>query len=123
MEIEVNKNLMTAASVMYDAVFIPGGEQSVKALKQEANAIRFINEAFKHCKAVGATGEGVDLLAGTDIEGVAIAGSGASAGLLSEEGVVTAPGGSNMKAFSEAFIEAIAQHRHWGRTQKDKVPA
>jgi catalase len=122
-EIEVNKNFLITSSVKYDAVFIPGGEQSVEALKKEANAVRFINEAFKHCKAIGAVGGGVDLLAGTDIEGVALAGSGTSAGLLAEEGIVTSPGGSNMRAFSTAFIEAIAQHRHWGRTQKEKVPA
>ena len=35
----------------------------------EADAVDFVRDAFKHCKAVGATGAGVDLLDGRGYPG------------------------------------------------------
>ena len=43
----------------------PGGETSVNSLKNKPEAILFINEAYRHCKAIAATGEAVDLLSST----------------------------------------------------------
>ena len=43
-------------------VFIPGGVESAKALGDEAMAVLFVNEAYKHCKALAATGAGIALL-------------------------------------------------------------
>jgi catalase len=84
----------------------------------------FVNEAFKHCKAVGATNEGVDLLAASQIQGVAVAGPDSPAELVNELGVVTIRNAGDMGYFSQKFIEAIAQHRHWIRqNQKEMVPA
>ncbi|MGV0026735.1 catalase, partial [Phormidesmis priestleyi] len=61
-ELEVDKTFLTGASVMFDAVYVPGGAKSIEALKTNGEALNFINEAFKHCKAIAATGEGVELL-------------------------------------------------------------
>ena len=36
--------------------------ESVKALKADAMAVLFVNEAYKHCKALAATGEGVAMV-------------------------------------------------------------
>ena len=60
-EIEVGNTLQTVDSVLYDAVYIPGG-RTVERLKLHKAASDFVNEAFGHYKAVGAAGEGVDLL-------------------------------------------------------------
>ncbi|WP_176716473.1 DJ-1/PfpI family protein, partial [Aeromonas sp. EERV15] len=60
----VTMALPTVASVLCDAVLIPGGKASVEALLQDGAALHFVNEAFKHYKTVGATGEGVDLVRG-----------------------------------------------------------
>ncbi|MEJ7747891.1 MAG: catalase, partial [Candidatus Limnocylindrales bacterium] len=54
-------SILTAASVLFDAVYVPGGEHATEWLA-EADAIEFVKDAFKHCKAVAATGEGVQLL-------------------------------------------------------------
>jgi catalase len=48
-QIPVMKSFLTAASVFYDAVYVPGGNNSVATLAAEANAVHFLNEAFKHC--------------------------------------------------------------------------
>lgn len=120
-KMEVDKNYETAASVVYDAVYVPGGHESVNTLKMHGDAIHFINEAFRHCKPIGATGDGVDLLMSSSIKGVDFAGDGTE--IMSDKGVVTvrSPGGDGK--FNKAFIEAIAQHRHWDREKKIQVPA
>ena len=117
-EIPVEMTFVTAASVMFDAVYVPGGAQSIKMLKQQGEAIHFINEAFKHCKAIAATSEGVELLSMANIEGVKLSQDGAR----SDMGVVTSSE-SDLKSVADDFISAIAQHRHWMRYQKEMVPA
>ncbi|WP_298912030.1 catalase [uncultured Nostoc sp.] len=117
-EIPVEMTFVTAASVMFDAVYVPGGAQSIKTLKQEGEAINFINEAFKHCKTIAATSEGVELLSMANIEGVKLSQDGAR----SDMGVVTSSE-SDLKSVADDFISAIAQHRHWIRFQKEMVPA
>ncbi|MEH2015403.1 catalase [Nostoc sp.] len=118
-EIPVEMTFVTAASVMFDAVYVPGGAQSIKMLKQQGEAVHFINEAFKHCKAIAATSEGVELLSIANLEGVKLS----QDGVRSEMGVVTSGQASDLKSIADDFIGAIAQHRHWMRYQKEMVPA
>ncbi|MHB1127880.1 MAG: catalase [Bacillota bacterium] len=123
-QLEVNKNFVTTGSIMYDAVYVPGGRQSVDSLLKQGDALHFINEAFKHGKAIGATNEGVDLLATSQIQGVATAGPATQAQLIAELGVVTIRNAGDMGYFNENFVESIAQHRHWIRQNpKEMVPA
>jgi catalase len=118
-ETPVDKMFVTTASVMYDAIYVPGGKQSVDTLKQQGDAIHFINEAFRHCKAIAASSEGVELFQHASLEGVRLAAGGDQ--VLNDRGVVTI--GKASQAFTQQFIDAIAQHRHWERAQKEQVPA
>lgn len=122
-QLEVQENYHTAASVLYDAVYVPGGRQSVDSLKQHGCALHFINESFKHCKAIGASNEGIDLLNAAEIDHISMAGTNTNNTLLSNLGVVTISNTTDLGNFTQEFIKAIAEHRHWGRTQKDMVPA
>lgn len=123
-QLEVNKNYLSSGSIMYDAVYVTGGRQCVDTLLTHGDAVHFVNEAFKHAKALGATNEGVDLIASSQVRGVATAGPETQAQLVSELGVVTIRNAADMGFFSQKFIEAIAQHRHWGRQNlKEMVPA
>ena len=72
--IKVDEAFFLATSVVYDAVFIAGG----KGLADQPEAIHFINEAYKHCKAIAVTDGGSELLAKTFVDSDA-------------DGVVTAP--------------------------------
>ncbi len=119
---EADKTLLSAPSVKYDAVYIPGGQKSVEALQQQGDALHFVNEAFKHCKPIAATGEGCDFLKASAITGVDIADEG-STDLVAEKGVLSMREGASLDNFSRKFEEAIARHRHWEREKKDKVPA
>ncbi|KAL7626476.1 catalase 1 [Parahypoxylon ruwenzoriense] len=48
-------------STMFDAVFVPGGAESVEALAKSGRALHWIREAFGHLKAIGGTGEAIEL--------------------------------------------------------------
>ncbi|MEP6948942.1 MAG: catalase, partial [Ginsengibacter sp.] len=63
--IKADQAFFGSASVLFDAIFIPGGAASISALKNEPEVILFINEAYRHCKAIAATAEAIDLLAST----------------------------------------------------------
>jgi catalase len=119
-EVKIDFSFLTSSSVLFDAVYIPGGEKSVEALKREADAIHFVNEAYKHCKAIAATGAGVDLLDASYVKtGKTNSDKGAAP---KDEGVII---GSDAQASRVAtgFIKAIAQHRNWSRETEEQVPA
>ncbi|MDL2343442.1 catalase [Deinococcus sp. MIMF12] len=116
-EVKVDKSFMTTASVMYDAVFVPGGPASIDALKGQGDALHFLNESFKHGKAIGAAGEGVALLRAADLAGVDLSGPQGQPDL----GVVTSDG-AELVNLTQGFIAAVAQHRFWNRP-KGQVPA
>ena len=113
-------SLLNAASVLFDAVYIPGGAKSVDALKANAKTIHFVNEMYKHCKAIAATGEGVDLDSRFLHPIAPDQGKepGNDPALIVEEK-------SDANKISEKFIKAIAQHRNWDRekTAKETIPA
>jgi catalase len=110
-EMKVDHALRTVASVLFDAVYVPGGEKSVAALAEEPDAIEFVNEAFRHCKAIAASGEAVNFL---KEETYIRKSKDDKAVILSDKGADGA---------AKDFINAIAQHRNWEREKARKVPA
>jgi len=118
-QIEVDKMFVAAASVLFDAVLIPGGA-GAHALTKQGDAIHFINEAFRHCKAIGALTDGIDVLRISQLPALEFATH--DKPIVSDKGVVTGSGAS-AEGFATAFIDALAQHRHWDRLLKDTVPA
>jgi catalase len=112
-EIEVDQTFLTAASVMYDAIYVPGGAHSIAALKAHGEALNFLHEAFKHFKPIAAAGEGVELLIQSDLKGIDLS---QTNGKVSDElGVVTLRDPVKMEAFAQSFIDAIKEHRFWTR--------
>ena len=121
-ELETDKSHVTTASVVYDAIYIPGGQKSVEAMKKQGDVLHFINEAYKHCKPIAATGEAVDLFAQSGIEGANFASDGGE--VVEHMGVVTVVENEKFDEFVALFKEAIMQHRHWAREEhKAMVPA
>jgi catalase len=96
----VDAAIFTTESVLFDAVYIPGGKKSVKALMENGKYIKFINEALKHCKAIAVDNEGEHLLDKTY-----------AADFKDDTAVLV-----NVKP--EAFIKAVANHRNWERMDK-----
>ncbi|KAA0988720.1 catalase [Dyadobacter aurulentus] len=117
-QIPVNHSLLTAASVFYDAVYVPGGTNSVATIEAEADAVHFLNEAFKHCKAIAA-----DLGAAQVLEATYFSKkipSEFSDQTVLREGIVV---GEDPKKLADQLILAISQHRFWEREKPRKVPA
>jgi catalase len=118
-ELLIEFSFLTASSVLFDAVIVPGGEKSTNALAHERDAIEFITDAYRHCKTIAAIGTGGDLLrACPGLESLSNDKNNgkAKAGL---EGVVV---GADTKAQAvvEALIELLAKHRHWTRKAKNR---
>ncbi len=113
-KIKVNQSFLTAASVVFDAVYVAGGGKSVAALQDEPDAIHFVNEAYKHCKAIAGDGAGAAFI--LDTEAGAKVKKGKAEKVSTVNGVV-------LDRNPKDFIKAIAQHRFWEREKPGKVPA
>ncbi|WP_342648574.1 catalase [Mucilaginibacter sp. CSA2-8R] len=109
-KIHVDESLLTAASVLFDAVYVPGGTNSVATLEAEGDAVHFLNEAFKHCKPIAADEQAQQVLEATYF----------SKKVENDEGVIT---GSDAQQLATQFVEAIKQHRFWQREKSRKIPA
>ncbi|WP_017586823.1 catalase [Nocardiopsis ganjiahuensis] len=109
-DLPVDRAYTTVSSVLYDAVAVPGGADSVASLSEDGEARHFVLEAYKHNKTVAAVGQGTALLSGAGVPE-----------MLSEppldtetvDGVVRAPGAD--QRFVEEFARLIGLHRHWDR--------
>jgi catalase len=112
-DVEVQQTFLTTASVLYDAIYVPGGTKSIAALKTHGKAFDFIHEAYKHFKPIAAAGEGVDLLVQSDLPGTDL--SQTNGQVSGHLGVVTTKEASDMDKFTQAFIESVKEHRYWQR--------
>lgn len=113
--VEAKKTYKTTASVLYDAVFVPGGD-NLEMMQKQGDVVHFIQECYRHYKPIGATAEANDLLKLCIFDTVEIA----EKGTKRDKGVVTAIDPN--EDFMESFTNAIAQHRHYNRN-KELVPA
>lgn len=117
-EVAVDESFLTAASVLYDAVYVPGGKNNMATLASEANAVHFLNEAFKHCKAIAADKEAKEVLEATYF--LRKIPKDFSDEKVLKEGIVI---GDDVDKLARQFIMAIAQHRFWEREKPRLVPA
>ncbi|WP_290790993.1 catalase [Flavihumibacter sp. UBA7668] len=112
-EILVNQSFFTAASVLYDAVYVPGGDQHIATLAADPDAIHFLNEAFRHCKAIAFEIDSKPLLKLTYF-GKKLTSNKKEDGLISSE---------KQQDIRKEFIKAISRHRFWEREKPRKIPA
>jgi catalase len=119
-EIAVDRSFTSVASVLYDAVVVPCGPQSIETLGSDGYALHFVTEAYKHLKAVAAFGAGIELLRKAGIDEPLADGP----DVVTAAGVVstTAAQDDLSDQFFEGFAAALARHRAWER-ETDAVPA
>lgn len=103
-DVEIAHSYLTEASVCYDAFYTPDGD-SVKKLEANPDYLQFINEGYRHCKAL-AFAKGAEALAQKSF-------------IEKDEGVVFESAGD----LAKGFISAMKQHRIWEREKARKVPA
>jgi catalase len=92
----VDRTLLTTRSVEFDALVVAGGTAPTRDIKLTV----LLQEAFRHCKALGAWGDGTAILEAAGI----------TAG---DPGVVT--GDTAGKAFTDQLTAAVGLHRAWNR--------
>lgn len=106
MEYQVKASIDTTESVLYDAIYVPGGQSSIDALLKNSKFQKFINEALKHCKAIAADKEGEKLLDNTFAKD-----------FKDDDALL-------INADPAQFVKAIAHHRNWDRLERAKlIPA
>ncbi|MBO9593971.1 MAG: catalase [Niabella sp.] len=113
--VPVNQSFLTAASVLYDAVFLPGGMNSVATLAADPDAIHFLNEAYRHCKAIAVDEQADQVIQQTYFAKKMKVPPGDSA-----EGILIS---GDIGVLIEGFINDIKKHRFWDREAMRKVPA
>ena len=116
-QLPVDFTYVNMPSVMFDAVLVPSGALSAKALGANGDAVHFVLEAFKHFKTICVIGEGVEMLRGVGItapgpDSVQVA------GVLVGKSEPTA-----RVQLGLDFVAAIGKHRHWARANVEAVPA
>jgi len=103
-EIKVDESLLTTSSVLFDAVYIPGGKESISTFFKCPEVMDFIKQAYKHFKPIAISGEGVELFTAA----CPTKKSDKSDENMSKEGVI-------INKTPKDFIKQIAQHRFWNR--------
>ncbi|RZJ66298.1 MAG: catalase [Flavobacterium sp.] len=104
-QVPVDFSFLTSSSVLFDAIYIPGGSGLVE-LAENGDVMEFIEDAYKHCKVIAAESEGVELIAGTKFASKNE--NADDTGLLLE----TEP---DLAQFAQRFTEAMGAHRIWER--------
>tara|TARA_Y100001947_G_C10349765_1_gene310096 strand:- start:1041 stop:3167 length:2127 start_codon:yes stop_codon:yes gene_type:complete len=93
----VDVALLTTESVLYDALYIPGGAKSIEALVKAPKSVKFVNETLKHCKALAAEEDTFKLLDKTAIS------------MFDKDAAIL------IGKTPKDFIKQIAAHRNWDR--------
>jgi len=119
--VPVDFTLTSVGSVLFDAVFIGGGKNTAN-LKKSAAAALFVNESYKHLKAIAAVDEGADFVKEALTKAGLDAKNDKSNICSTDNGVVLAQGQDKEKAaLAKDFASTIAKHRVWHRLRADEV--
>ncbi|MFK0247215.1 catalase [Amycolatopsis azurea] len=95
----VSRTFLTARSIEFDAVVVAGGTAGLHDIKLTV----LLQEAFRHCKVIGAWGNGVQVLtdAGIDVD---------APGMVLADEVA--------KPFSTELVDSVGMHRVWERAER-----
>jgi catalase len=107
-EIKTDHTFFSSSSVLFDAVYIPEAT-NMATLENNDNVIQFINDAYRHCKVIGADTKTDKLLSKTTI-----------GNKLADNKDTTLPGVvmNTDKTFANEFITELGKHRIWEREEK-----
>lgn len=103
--IKADQSLLIAASVLFDAIYLPTGD-GLMTLLNKPELINFIDEACLHCKPIAIDGEAEELFKETST----------GKKLLKSEMELESLG-IFINSSAEEFIKGIAQHRFWEREE------
>lgn len=100
-DLMVDGSLAANLSVLFDAVIVPEGQESIQTLLMDGDAKYHLRQAYRHLKAIGLPGD-----ANAMLEAAELPQDMDDAGLLMPK---------DTKALMKPFITAMKQHRTWAR--------
>jgi catalase len=109
-QILANKSMENSPSVLFDALILPDGNDAVQTLAACMDTADFINNQFRHGKAILAVGAGRQLL---KMVGIDASGPKALGILLADC--------NGVSGIVAAFIDAVAAHRHPPRNSEPAI--
>ncbi len=101
-------SLTSTASVCFDALYIAAGKKSAENLLMEPASVQFVNEAYKHCKAIAF---------GKDTDSVFD-----KTNIASKKHKDPAVIHESDKDYADKFIKAVANHRVWELEEERNNP-
>ncbi|GAA5972111.1 hypothetical protein JCM3765_003423 [Sporobolomyces pararoseus] len=127
--IQTNFTLESARSTLFDAVFIPDGDENFVKQLETGRALHWIRECTGHFKTIGAVGASIPVIAHKALPGDTDLHADLSQAYSSKKGFVLAQnlasdeasmwqkvkGAKDLAGFGYAFIDAVSKHRHWDR--------
>lgn len=108
----VDEVLPTCSSVFFDAMYIPGGEKSIAALRAEPATAQFLNEAYRHGKPIAADEAAWELIGQTNW---GKAEKPVAREQWLEKGIVKLVYGIERE--SADFIRVMSKYRFWNRSE------
>lgn len=97
-------SFLTASSVLFDAVYVPHG-LGLNALAENEDVLEYLNDAYKHCKVIGADGEASEIISGAPFSGK----------ITNNDPGIIVTSEIASEAFAQEFITAMTMHRFWQR--------
>jgi len=105
--IEIDLPISAAASVLFDAIVLPDGNDAIDRLAGDGRAQEFLKDQYRHCKPILVLGAASKLLTKVGIPQKLPSGQ-------PDSGLVFGASKESQSA-ATAFIAALAQHRHFDR--------
>ncbi|MGX1640897.1 catalase [Sphingobacterium sp. NPDC055431] len=102
---EVQHSYLTDSSVCFDGFYTPAGD-NIDKLGQNPDYLQFVNEGYRHCKALAFAKEAEKLIGKSFID--------------KDAAVNCESAGAN---WINDFIQALKKHRIWERENSRKVPS
>jgi catalase len=95
-------------AVLYDGLVMPHNPDAIDELSNNGLVLEFVKDQFRHCKTIMAVGASLRLLDAAGIPPSLPTGD-------TDPGVIRVDGGGERQGSAQAFVDALARHRHWER--------
>lgn len=105
--LEADASLENSPAVLFDAAVVAPG--AADGLMADGRSVEFVQQQFRHCKALLVLGDGVALLQAAGIP------------LEDEDDALVRDDGQGLEAALAAFTAAVARHRFWQRETEPPV--
>jgi len=102
--VEISASLDVAPAVVFDAMVLPGGDAAAAAMSKNGRVLEFLKDQYRHCKPILVLGAATQVLEKAGVPAALSSGK-------ADPGLIVGKDGAAV----DAFINAVAKHRHYER--------